>query len=201
MKKVVIGGSRAISFLIPPLKELIDTLINDNAIFLIGDANGADKASQRYLDEKSYKNVIIYCMDHSCRNNIGQWPIKNIVSSHKKKDAKYFGTKDLHMALESDLGIMIWDGESKGSFRNVINLLDENKSIYVCYQPHKHIYLVTSSKDFDRLISDNKSVNAQIFKDELEKRLKISEITITTELNAPEKASIQGTLFRDYEFA
>ncbi|MGD0855175.1 MAG: hypothetical protein ABSA18_05160 [Dehalococcoidia bacterium] len=201
MKKVVIGGSRAISFLIQPLRELIDTLVNDNDIILVGDANGADKASQRYLHEKRYENVIVYCMNSSCRNNIGQWPVKNIVTSHKKKDAKYFGTKDLHMAREADLGIMIWDGESKGTFRNVINLLDDKKSIYVCYQPHKQISLITSSKDLNSLIRDNESKNAEVFKNELEKRLQMPEITLDTELNTPEKASIQGALFSDYEFA
>lgn len=199
MKKVVIGGSRTIKYLLQPVKELIDTLTKNNNIILVGDANGADKAVQKYLNEKRYNNVIVYCMYSLCRNNIGQWPVKSIVSSSRIKNADYFGTKDLHMAMEAEFGIMLWDGVSKGTFRNVINLLDDNKCIYVYYQPSKRISLITSSKDFDNLLKNNKSKNAQIFKNELGKRLQILENTPMAELNIPEKASIQGTFFKDYE--
>ena len=199
MKKVVIGGSRTIKSLIQPVRELIDTLVNNNNIILVGDANGADKAVQRFLHEKGYNNVIVYCMHNLCRNNIGQWPVKNIVSSSKIKDANYFGTKDLHMAREAEFGIMLWDGESKGTFRNVINLLDDNKCICVYYQPNKCLSLISCSKDLDNLIVNNKSKNAVMFKKELEKRLQFFEATQIGELNAPEKAPIQDTFFKDYE--
>ncbi len=166
--------------------------------FMVG-SNGADKAVQKYLYEKKYKNVIVYCMNSLCRNNIGHWPLKNIVSSNKIKNADYFGTKDLHMALEADFGIMLWDGESKGTFRNVINLLDDNKCIHVCYQPSKSVSLVSSSKDFDNLLRNSRSPNAPMFKKELAKRLQMLGTVPMTELNIPEKASIQGAFFKDYE--
>jgi hypothetical protein len=199
MKKIVIGGSRTIKYLQQSVRELIDTLTENNIIILVGDANGADKAVQKYLYEKKYKNVIVYCMNSLCRNNIGHWPLKNIVSSNKIKNADYFGTKDLHMALEADFGIMLWDGESKGTFRNVINLLDDNKCIHVYYQPSKCTSLISSSKDFHNLLRNSKSLNAPIFENELRKRLQILETTSEAELNVPEKASIQGAFFKDYE--
>jgi hypothetical protein len=200
MKKIVIGGSRTIKYLPQSIKELIDTLAENNIIILVGDANGADKAVQKYLYKIKYNNVIVYCMNSLCRNNIGHWPLKNIVSSNKIKNANYFGTKDLHMALESDFGIMLWDGESKGTFRNVINLLDDNKCIHVYYQPSKCTSLISSSGDFNNLLRNNKSPNAPMFKNELRKRLQMPEATSGAELNVPEKASIQGTYFKDYEY-
>lgn len=198
MKKVVIGGSRAIAYLSQPVKTLLDSLIQNNDVIMVGDANGADKATQRYLYTKSYKNVTVYCMFNACRNNIGQWPVRNIVTSNRTKNADYFGTKDLHMARESDFGIMIWDGESKGTFRNVINLLDDNKCVYVYYHPSKRISLVASMKDFDNLVRTNTSKNALIFKTELKKRLQSLKVTPVSKLIIPEKACIQGTLFKDY---
>lgn len=40
---------------------------------VIGDANGADRAVQRYLAEMSYRNVIVHCMAENCRNNVANW--------------------------------------------------------------------------------------------------------------------------------
>jgi hypothetical protein len=47
---------------------------------LVGDANGADKAVQRHLAEKGYRNVIAHCMAANCRNNVGGWPIREIAA-------------------------------------------------------------------------------------------------------------------------
>ena len=54
MKKVFIGGSRKISRLNESLRQRIDQMIEKNLQILLGDANGADKAVQAYLDEREY---------------------------------------------------------------------------------------------------------------------------------------------------
>ena len=36
---------------------------------LVGDANGADKAVQRYLADKACPNVLVHCMKDHCRDN------------------------------------------------------------------------------------------------------------------------------------
>ena len=63
MKKIVIGGSRTIKYLPQSIKVLIDTLAENNIIILVGDANGADKAVQKYLykmNELINSNIIIH---------------------------------------------------------------------------------------------------------------------------------------------
>ena len=55
----------------------------------------------------------------------------------RKKDYKYYAFKDIEMAKESDYGIMIWDGESKGTLNNINNLLRQNKQVLVYYSPEK----------------------------------------------------------------
>ncbi len=196
--KIVIGGSRAITYLSASVKDLIDTLTKKGYTILVGDANGADKATQKYLYAKGYHNVVVYCMYDLCRNNVGKWPTKRIVTPNKKKDANYFGTKDLHMARESDFGIMIWDGNSKGTFRNVINLLDDNKRVYVYYHPSKRVSLISSTTSLNNLLKDNTSKNGVAFRTELRNRLQTSTNT-TSECNTHEKASIQGTFFAEYK--
>ena len=62
MRNVLIAGSRRLSRLNADVKLRIDTMIEKGFTILVGDANGADKAVQRYLAERGYRNVIVHCM-------------------------------------------------------------------------------------------------------------------------------------------
>jgi len=135
--KVFIGGSRKLFRINNDIKIKIDKLIKDNTIILIGDANGIDKSIQRYLCDNNYKKVLIYCVDNKCRNNIGEWEFRYIKPNISKKDYKYYSIKDIEMAKDSDYGIMIWDGESKGTLNNINNLLRQDKQVLVYYSPEK----------------------------------------------------------------
>jgi len=57
MATVFIGGSRQISRLPAEVKTGLDAMIEKGVQILVGDANGADKAVQRYLSHNSYPNV------------------------------------------------------------------------------------------------------------------------------------------------
>jgi hypothetical protein len=71
---VFVAGSRQISRLPAEVRSRLDTMIEKGFQILVGDANGADKAVQRYLADKSYPNVLVHCMKDHCRNNVGSWP-------------------------------------------------------------------------------------------------------------------------------
>ena len=70
MTKVFIAGSRQIVRLPAEVKNRIDTMVEKGFQILVGDANGADKAVQRYLADKAYPNVLVHCMENHCRNNV-----------------------------------------------------------------------------------------------------------------------------------
>ena len=57
MPTVFVAGSRQISQLPAEVKTRLDTMIEKGFQILVGDANGADKAVQRYLADRSYPNV------------------------------------------------------------------------------------------------------------------------------------------------
>ncbi len=78
MKKVFVGGSRRISRLNDMLRKRLDQIVGKNLQVLLGDANGADKAVQAYLDERGYRNVQVFCSAGDCRNNLGSWEVKSI---------------------------------------------------------------------------------------------------------------------------
>lgn len=147
MTTVFVGGSRGVTRLDEDIKFRADNIIRQKMRVLIGDANGADKAMQQYFVNSRYDNVVVYCMGEHCRNNLGNWPTKHILSRHNKRDFAYYSTKDLEMAKEASYGFMIWDGKSKGTLNNVLNLLQQQKKVLVYFSPDRICYALSSVDD------------------------------------------------------
>lgn len=172
MIKVFIGGSRKVTRLNKIIKNRIDNIINKDFTILVGDANGVDKAVQKYLFDKGYNNVFVFCTGNNCRNNLGNWITKNIETTQARKDFSFYTIKDLEMAKESDYGFMIWDAKSKGTLNNIINLLKENKKILVYYTPEKEFYTLSKYDDLEKLLTKSDVKSLEVF----EKTLKISKL-------------------------
>lgn len=79
MKKVFIGGSRRVTRLSTEVRKRLHQIIDRQLPVLIGDANGADKAVQQYLQNRGYGSVEVFCVGENCRNNLGHWKIRAIV--------------------------------------------------------------------------------------------------------------------------
>ena len=152
MTSVFIGGSRKVSRLNSAIRERIDGIIQCEFTVYIGDANGSDKAIQKYLAQRGYRHVIVFCMEGLSRNNLGDWETKNISTDNRKKDFKYYATKDFEMATQASYGFMIWDGKSKGTLNNILNLLIGDKKILVYYSPEKIFYTLTHPGDLQELL-------------------------------------------------
>jgi hypothetical protein len=119
---VFVAGSRQISRLPTEVRSRLDTMIEKGFQILVGDANGADKAIQRYLADKSYPNVLVHCMKDHCRNNVGHWPTREVDAPRGARGFDYYSLKDRAMADAAEYGLMLWDGKSKGTVNNVVNL-------------------------------------------------------------------------------
>jgi hypothetical protein len=152
MNKVFFGGSRKIARLSQAVKERADNIIANGYLILLGDANGADKAMQKYLAEKSYRNVLVFCVGDVCRNNIGNWETRTVHSNRSKRDFDYYSTKDVLMGEEADYGFMLWDGKSKGTLNNIVNLCERNKKVLVYFSPAKSFYTVEGERDVSKLL-------------------------------------------------
>ena len=130
--KVFIAGSRRLSQLNLDVRRRIDTIVHKGFTVVVGDANGVDKAVQKYLASKHYTDVIVFCMEGSCRNNLGDWPTRTISAADpERKDFAYYSTKDRAMAAEADYGLMLWDGHSRGTLTNVVHLVRQGKPVVV----------------------------------------------------------------------
>lgn len=153
MTSVFIGGSRAISRLNETIREQLDNLIAKRCQIFVGDANGADKAVQAYFAQRRYPNVTVFCMSGHCRNNVGGWHTKPITSPKGVKGFEYYALKDKAMAQEAKCGLMLWDGESRGTLTNVLNLLGGGKKVMVYLGPEKTFYKLSNEDDLDALLN------------------------------------------------
>ena len=129
MKAVFLGGSRRISRLNPAIRSRLEELVSRDMQILIGDANGADRAMQRQLADWAYGNVVVFFVGSAPRNNEGRWSTHRIPVPGGAKGFEYYAAKDRAMAREADCGLMLWDGESRGTLTNVEALVRDGKPV------------------------------------------------------------------------
>jgi hypothetical protein len=153
MKKVFIGGSRRISRLNDLLRKRLDQIIDKNLQVLLGDANGADKAVQTYLDRREYRNVRVFCSAGDCRNNLGSWEVRSVTPPHSRRDFEFFTAKDAAMAKEADVGLMLWDGESSGTIVNAARLVATGKPVVMYLAQEKRFLTLKSDSDLETLLA------------------------------------------------
>ena len=171
MTKVFFGGSRKIGRLNKEIKERADNVVSQGYLVLVGDANGADRAMQQYLADKSYPNVLVFCPMGTCRNNVGGWEVRHVAVDRDQKDFQYYAVRDKEMSEEADYGFMLWDGKSKGTLNNVVCLLERDKSVLVYLSPKKQFFTLKLRDDLDNLLSqcDRRTIG------QLDRALKIRE--------------------------
>jgi hypothetical protein len=167
MTKVFIAGSRRLSRLNTDVKRRIDTMIEKDFTILVGDANGSDKAVQRYLADKSYGNVIVHCMASNCRNNLAGWPTREILPPKGARGFTYYATKDQAMVDDAAYGLMLWDGESKGTLNSVINMIRQGKPVVVYLAPKRTFQNLHSPGDVTDLLRNCDRASVERFEREL----------------------------------
>jgi hypothetical protein len=151
--KVFIGGSRAVSKLTADIRVQIDDIvISRGHTVVIGDANGADKAVQQYLADREYPSVVVYCME-KCRNNIAGWPIQNVAPPPGSTGFAYYSAKDFVMSREAKCGLMLWDGKSRGTLQNMVNLIGAQKRTLVYFAPTRDFHILANQSDLQALLS------------------------------------------------
>jgi hypothetical protein len=157
MSIVFVAGSRQISLLPAEARTRLDTMIEKGFQILVGDANGADKAIQRHRSDRSYQNVLVHCMKDHCRNNVGNWPTREVAAPRDAKGFGYHSRKDRAMAEAAEHGLMLWDGKSKGTVNNVVNLSRDHKPVVVYVASTKQFRTIKSLDDLNDLLAKSAS--------------------------------------------
>lgn len=153
MTTVFVSGSRKISRLNMETRNRLKNVVDKQFSILVGDANGADKVFQKYLAEMRYPNVVVFCSGGHCRNNLGNWNVKNISVDSKLKGRDFYTQKDKAMAAEADYGLVLWDGKSPGSFNNIMELVKNRKKALVYFTPDRKFYTLSGLDDAQNLLN------------------------------------------------
>jgi probable addiction module antidote protein len=153
MNTLFIGGSRHVSRLPADGKKRLENVINSGHRVIVGDANGADKAVQKYLHDAAYDKVTVFCSGDQYRNNLGQWETHNVYPPSNLKGFHFYAAKDRKMAEEADFGLMIWDGKSAGTVLNVLRLVRIGKIVVLFNVPDKRTINIKTLAHWEEFIS------------------------------------------------
>lgn len=148
MITVFLGGSRRVSRLNQVIRRRLDEVMRRGLMVLVGDANGADRAMQRYLADAGYGRVTVFAVESHLRNNEGAWQVRYVHPPHGATGYALYAAKDRAMAEAADAGLMLWDGKSRGTLQNIRRLLQRHKPLAVYYSPKKRFVNVTTPSEF-----------------------------------------------------
>lgn len=152
MKTVFLSGSRQLSRLNETIRTRINKMIEKDFRIFVGDANGADKAMQKFLSDANYSNVVVFCAGKTCRNNIGNWDVTQVSVDPKLKGRDFYTAKDKEMASKADYGFVLWDGKSAGAINNVFELLKHGKQVVIFFSPEKEFHTISHLNDAKALL-------------------------------------------------
>ena len=159
MKAVFVGGSRKLSRLNDQIRRRLDSIVKGGFWIYVGDANGADKALQRFFAERRYDRVVVYCVDGRYRNNLGQWQTRPVPAPEGSRGFDYYAAKDIQMAADASYGMMLWDGASRGTLTNIRNLLAHGKPVAVYLSRKRQFQDLKRATDLTMLL-DAKGISA-----------------------------------------
>ena len=159
--KIFIAGARSIKEIDDDVKTKLLSISDKHFDILVGDCSGVDTAVQKFYQAQKYSKITIFASNGKARNNLGNWPINNIVVEDGLKGFDFYRQKDIAMANEADYGFMIWDGKSKGTLNNIIELVKQDKYVLIYLISNKKMIWI---KDFDDLCNliDNCDPSAQL---------------------------------------
>lgn len=92
-------------------------------------------------------------MKAHCRNNVATWPTREVPAPSGARGFAYYAAKDQVMVDEAEYGLILWDGESKGTLNSVINMVRQHKPVVVYFAPRKTFQNLRSADDVAGLLA------------------------------------------------
>jgi hypothetical protein len=174
---VFIAGPRAISSLNEKIKPRLENIITGNLKVLVGVAAGIDRTIQAYFSARNYRNVLVFASNGIARNNVGNWPVRTVEADSHIRGFDFYAAKDRMMAHNADYGLMMWNGESKGTLNNIINLVSLGKKAVLFFYPREHFFTINSMDDISNIITKLcPEVTNKLFQDLLKKQKNLSTV-------------------------
>lgn len=163
--KVVLGGSRHLSFLPEDVMDSLKSWMRDEVEFMLGEAKGMDAKFQEFFKAANYDKVTIYYSGEYPRHNFGNWNAIHVNSGLKSKSHAMHAAKDRDMTRLADSGLMMWDTLSAGTISNLIDLLGQGKKcqMFVAGQD-SNLYYLNSVEDLEKWQESYPEVFSEAYK-------------------------------------
>ncbi len=150
--KIFIAGARSVQKLDVSVQQRMMTIYQKGYDVLVGDCYGVDASVQRFYSNLGYSNVTIFASNGKARNNIGGWNVRNVAVPSHIHGFDFYKQKDIAMTNEADYGFMIWDGESRGTLNNTINLIMQHKNVLMYLTTIDRMVVIKTLGDLDKVI-------------------------------------------------
>ncbi len=56
------------------------------------------------------------------------------------------------MAQDADYGLMVWNGKSRGTLRDIMDLAQKGKKVALYYIPHRKFYCIANGEEVQTLV-------------------------------------------------
>lgn len=131
-KRIFISGSMSFQTLpILVIKTLEKIIKSTEYSLLIGDAKGVDMLIQKKCTETNFFDCTIFSVQEIPRNFTSDQFMFEHVFSDEKNPRKKQEEKDKVMTEKAGKLFVVWDGESKGSYHNILRGLRLKKHVEV----------------------------------------------------------------------
>lgn len=150
--KIFIAGAKSVTNLNDDVKLKLMSIYNNRHSVLVGDCQGVDAAVQKFFTDLNYGDVTVFASNGKARYNIGNWKVENVKVKGSVRGFDFYKQKDIAMAEKADYGFMIWDGSSKGTLNNIINLIERGKKVLVYLSMYDKMLSITSIESLEKLI-------------------------------------------------
>ena len=150
--RIFVAGPQAISCLGKKVMNRLNNIYKNGFTVLVGDAAGVDKSVQQHFLNLGYQNIVVFASEGRVRNNLGGWPVKAVPVPKGVRGFDFYATKDKAMADNADYGFMVWNGTSRGTRANIVNLLNQGKKVLVYLNHKDNFFVIDDFNKFDNLI-------------------------------------------------
>jgi probable addiction module antidote protein len=132
----------------------LENVVTSGHKVIVGDANGADKAVQKYFMDANYGSVTVFYSGGAPRNNLGFWPTHQVDAPKSAKGFQFYAAKDREMACKADFGLMIWDSKSPGTVLNVLRIVRAGKICVLFNVPEKATLNIRSTGELEQFLGE-----------------------------------------------
>ena len=109
---------------------ILDKITKEGNTILVGDCYGVDLAVQKYLLQKGFSDVIVYCSGEQPRNHIVGMVHSCAKEAAGLKGREFQYVKDKAMCNDCDEAYGFWDGKSPGTLENAKRVQEQGKPFH-----------------------------------------------------------------------